>query len=49
MKPWMLNTVIVSSWIIGFAGLGLGLWVGSQPRGSKVVTGHTVRIHQPKD
>jgi cell division protein FtsQ len=49
MKPWMRNTVIVSSWIIGFAGLGLGLWVASQPRGSQVVTGHTVRIHQPKD
>lgn len=49
MKPWMRNTVIVSSWIIGFAGLGLGLGVAAQPRGSQVVTGHTVRIHQPKD
>jgi cell division protein FtsQ len=27
----------------------LGLWVAAQPRGSQVVTGHTVRIHQPKD
>lgn len=45
----MRNTVIVSSWIIGFAGLGLGLCVAAQPRGSQVVTGHTVRIHQPKD
>ena len=49
MKPWMRNTVIVGSWILGFAGLGLGLWVAGQPHGSQVVTGHTVRIHQPKD
>jgi cell division protein FtsQ len=49
MKPWMRKTVLITSWIVGFAGLGLGVWVAAQPRGSAVVTGHTVRIHQPMD
>jgi cell division protein FtsQ len=49
MKSWMRNFVVVSSWIIGFAGLALGLWVASQPRRSPIVSGHQVHIYQPKD
>lgn len=49
MKPWMRKTVIATSWGLGFAGLGLGFWIASQPRGTNTVSGHHVRIYQPKD
>jgi len=49
MKPWMRQTVVVASWLLGIGSLAAGITLGLQPRGTAAVREAKIRIHQPPE